>query len=629
MAGEETTSRAQLRSLLSIPLTYGERVSRRRDKIGVMSNATGRFELYCLPLGGSHPIQITHGELERTPTPIVVWSPDDREIVFSRDREGDELHDLYQVRLDSGAIEQLTHDRTCQRFPWEFSPDGRWLLFASDKGAEGEARQMDFWRMPAEGGAAQRLTHHAQPVYPYFNRNAYRPDGKKIAYGAGESGDLNDVGIYVADSDGTHAELVYSMKKGSRELPVGWSPDGKRLAIFSDAFDRLRSGVLDVETREVRWMAPGEYDETAIEFSPDGRRFMTARTWGLRVALAVYDLPTGRVQISPFQVSYSGEAAFTSDERWVVAMRDGSNQPRDIVRWNLETDAVEVLWSPPMGTVASDSLVAGQVVRYPTYDGREIESLLVTPRVPGEGRRLPAIVYVHGGPTWQWFDEFDPVIQFLVSRGFVVLLPNIRGSTGYGSTFRDLNRMDLGGGDLRDLAEAARYLASLPQVDRARLGVTGISYGGFMTYMALTKQPEIWAAGCAEAGITDWLKGYEGQLPGFQHYLRSIMGDPVTDAALWADRSPVNFAGQMRAPLLMIHGTHDPRCPIIHAHVFRDALLRAGRHEGEDFEYLEFSDEGHSSFDVDQRMRSIAPMAEFFERRLGREPDSSHTQSST
>ena len=375
-------------------------------------------------------------------------------------------------------------------------------------------------------------------------------------------------------------------------------------------------------------MAPGEYDETPMEFSPDGRRLLVMRTMGLRVALAVYDLATGRAQTSPFQMSYKGEAGFTSDEPWVVAMRDGSNQPNEIIRWHLETDEVQVLWSPPSGGVAPDSLVAGRIVHYPTYDGREIEALRIAPRVSEEGQRWPAIVYVHGGPTWQWFDEFDPVVQFMVSRGFVVLLPNIRGSTGYGATFRDLNRMDLGGGDLQDLAAAARSLASLPYVDAARLGVTGISYGGFMTYMALTKQPEIWTAGCAEAGITDWLKGYEGQLPALQHYLRALMGDPATNAELWEDRSPVNFARQMKAPLLMIHGVHDPRCPIIHAHVFRDALLQTGHHEGEDFEYLEFSDEGHSSFDVEQRMRSVVPMMEFFQRRLGSETRFQHSERS-
>lgn len=620
MSVGESSVRDRLRSLLSIPMILASRVSSRRDRLGILSNGTGRFELYSLPLMGRvSPTQISHGELERTPTALIVWDRSDEQIVLPRDREGDELHDLYRFRLGSGELEQITHDRTCQRYPLEFSPDGRWLVYASDKATDGGARQMDLWRLPVSGGPAERLTHHAQPTYPWFSRGVFSPDGRKITYGTSDTDDPNDIGVYVADSDGTRPELVFSTKKGSRDIPVGWSPDGRSIAVFSDAFDRLRAGVLDVEGREVHWMAPGAYDEIPTEFSPDGQRLLITRTAGLRVALVVYDPGASRERISPFPVPYTAESGFTSDEPWVVACRDTMNRPREIVRWNPDSNEVQVLWSPAVGNVATDDLAAGRIIRYPTFDGREIEALLVAPRTAEESRGLPAVVFVHGGPTWQWYDEFHPVVQLMVSRGFVVLLPNVRGSTGYGAAFRDLNRMDLGGGDLRDLEAAARYLVSLSEVDPARLGVTGISYGGFLTYMALTKQPGIWAAGCAEAGITDWVKGYDGQLPALQHYIRSLMGDPVSNAALWADRSPVNFARQLRAPLLILHGLHDPRCPIIHAQVFRAALLETGHREGEDFEYLEFSDEGHSSYDVEQQMRSVIPMVDFFERRLARQ----------
>src|SRR5579863_3293912 len=163
MAGASSSNQDHLRSLLSIPQIFGARVSNRRDKIGIILNATGRFELYSLPLGGSGLIQLSHGQLERTPNPVIVWNTDDQDVVVSRDHEGDELHDLYRFRLGSSKVEQLTHDRTCQRYPWESSPDGRWLLFVSDKGVEGEARKLDFWRLPVEGGAESRLTHHTQP----------------------------------------------------------------------------------------------------------------------------------------------------------------------------------------------------------------------------------------------------------------------------------------------------------------------------------------------------------------------------------------------------------------------------------------------------------------------------------
>jgi dipeptidyl aminopeptidase/acylaminoacyl peptidase len=611
-----SVDRGRLESLLSIPLLLGARVSTRRDRVGFITNPTGRFELYVLSLSDRNPRQLTHGELSRSPISGFVWSADGGAIVFGRDLGGDELHDLFRIGVESSEVEQLTHDRTCQRYAWESSPDDRWLLIASDKGMAGEGRQVDFWRLPLTGGDAQRLTHHVQPVYPWYSRNVIRPDGKKIAYASSDSNNPSDESVFVTGSDGSGTELLYSTKPGSKDRPGGWSPDGNSLAISSDAFDRIRTGILDIGTREVRWIGSGAYDEIPIEFSPDGRRLLVLRTTGVGVYAVVHDLVSGGITVSPFHTSYTGETAFTADGKAVVATSNSSGRPTEICLWDLESGTVRSLWKPPLGKVSIESLMAGKIVRYPTFDGREIEALLLQPRESGTGERLPAIVYVHGGPNWQWFDEFEPVIQFMVSQGYVVLLPNIRGSIGYGAAFRDLILKDPGGGDLKDTAAAAEYLKSLPNVDPGRLGITGISYGGFMTYIAMTKRPELWAAGCAEAGITDWEKGYEVELPALQQLDRMLLGDPKENAELWADRSPVNFADKLQAPLMMIHGLNDPRCPVIHAHLFRDALLKLGRKEGEDFEYLEFSDEGHSSFDVEQRMRSIIPMMEFFQRRL-------------
>jgi len=610
------SARDDLRAYLSIPLILWSRISRRRERIAFCTNPTGRFELYCLEFSNPRPEQLTHGELSRSPASGYTWARDDSKIVFGRDQEGDEREDLFQVDLASHAIEPLTRARGAQQYAWEFSPDGRWLLLASDRGAEGEVRQMDFWRIPSAGGRAERLTHHAQEVSPWYLRNAYSPDGSKITYAASDSPNPKELCVYIADSDGSKREMLHSTKPGSQDQPAAWSPDGKSVAFSSDAFDRIRTGLVHVRTREVGWLPEGPYDEIPMEFSLDGRQLLTLRSAGVRGSAAVHHLESGAVTVSPFNMTYRGEAGFAADDRSVVAVRTASDRPYEIVRWNVETGRCESLWTPSLGPLSSRSFVPASVVRYPTFDGQTIEALLFEP--PGSDRTAPrpAIVCIHGGPHWQWSDEFDSTLQFLVSQGFVLLLPNIRGSTGYGAQFRDLILFDLGGGDLKDVGAAARYLATLPGVDPRRIGITGVSYGGFMTYIAMTKLPEVWAAGCAEAGITDWLKSYEAQLPTLQHFCRMLMGDPVENAALWADRSPVNFAHQMRAPLLIIHGLNDPRCPILHARVFRDALLKQGRREGVDFEYLEFSDEGHSSRDIEQSIRTVFPMYEFFRRRL-------------
>jgi dipeptidyl aminopeptidase/acylaminoacyl peptidase len=228
--------------------------------------------------------------------------------------------------------------------------------------------------------------------------------------------------------------------------------------------------------------------------------------------------------------------------------------------------------------------------------------------------KAPAIVIVHGGPTGQFFRGFDPFVQVLVDRGYVVLQPNVRGSTGYGVEFRDMNLNDWGGGDLEDVAAGVDYLASLGTVDPSRVAVFGGSYGGYMTFMAVVKQPELWKAGIAWIGITDLHRLYDKSMEHFKYYLRTLMGDPQENAELWKDRSAINFVENLKAKLLILHGVNDPRCPVEQSRIFRDRMLELGYKEGDDFEYIEFADVGHASSDIGQKTATYKLIADFLER---------------
>src|SRR5947209_15472046 len=168
---------------------------------------------------------------------------------------------------------------------------------------------------------------------------------------------------------------------------------------------------------------------------------------------------------------------------------------------------------------------------------------------------------------------------------------------------------DWGGADLQDIVAGREYLADLAFVDSDRIAIFGGSYGGFMTYIAVTKAPEAWKAGVAWVGITDLTAMYEESMPHFKYFLQEQMGDPTINAELWADRSAANFAERMQAKLLIVHGVNDPRCPITQARLFRDRLLAAGKQEGRDFEYVELREEGHGSADQEQRLRAFQLLA--------------------
>ncbi len=195
-----------------------------------------------------------------------------------------------------------------------------------------------------------------------------------------------------------------------------------------------------------------------------------------------------------------------------------------------------------------------QIVHYRSADGTVISAFVWMPFNLARDGHAPAVALPHGGPTGQTMDDFDRDAVALASRGYVVIAANPRGSTGYGRAFQAANHRDLGGGDLTDYVEGVKFLVDSGYVDARRVGITGVSYGGYMTMMAISKTPEVWAAGVEVCGITDWFSMYERGSPVLRQYQMGLLGDPVKDKAVYEASSPLTFLGQVKAPLLALAG---------------------------------------------------------------------------
>jgi dipeptidyl aminopeptidase/acylaminoacyl peptidase len=333
------------------------------------------------------------------------------------------------------------------------------------------------------------------------------------------------------------------------------------------------------------------------------------------ISTLVYNVASGEQEAVELPPGMSYNADWLDDDRFMVNLMTDTSRP-ELRDYRLGDGASGVLLPAVYGSIDPALFTSLEYVSYPSVDGLVIHANLYRPRRLEPNHKYPALVEIHGGPTGQFFRGFDPYAQFLADNGFIVIQPNPRGSTGYGVEFRDMARHDWGGKDLDDIEGAALYLKSLPEVDPERIGVWGGSYGGYMTFMAVTKKPHLWKAGMAWVGISDLQKLYASSMEHFKHYFREQMGDPVDDADLWADRSAINFAHQLKAHLLIVHGVNDPRCPIEQARIFRDRLLELGKQEGNDFEYVELAEEGHGSTDIAQKTRMARTVLDYFQRRL-------------
>jgi dipeptidyl aminopeptidase/acylaminoacyl peptidase len=257
-----------------------------------------------------------------------------------------------------------------------------------------------------------------------------------------------------------------------------------------------------------------------------------------------------------------------------------------------------------------DEFVMPKVVRW-QCDGLTLSGWLYKP--PRKRGPLPAILYIHGGPTAQSQNAWLAPVQHLVSQGYVVLAPNYRGSTGYGRTFQEANRFDLGGGDMRDVIAGAEFLIREGYADPKRIAITGGSYGGYLTMTALTKHPNVFAAGSAIVPFLNWFTEYENERADLQYWDRQNFGDPVENADRYREYSPITYMQNILAPVQMIAGAHDPRCPASETVQAAEMLKSLGV----PYEVIIYPDEGHGFRKVHNRVDAYRKRAEFLNKHLG------------
>jgi len=253
-----------------------------------------------------------------------------------------------------------------------------------------------------------------------------------------------------------------------------------------------------------------------------------------------------------------------------------------------------------------------QLVHYRSFDGTVISAFVWLPDNIRRDGSNAGVVLPHGGPTGQTLDSFNRTVAALASRGYVCIAPNVRGSTGYGLAFQQANHKDLGGGDLQDEVYAARFLSETGYVNPHKIGITGGSYGGYMTLMAIGKTPDLWAAAVEQYGIINWFTMLQHEDPTLQEYQKSLLGDPVKDRKVYEDDSPITFIRKAKAPLLVLQGDNDIRVPKEEAMQVVDVLEKAGVVVAAHY----YPNEGHGFSKRENQVDAIRRTIEWFDRYL-------------
>jgi len=604
-------SKTQVEKNLSIEKLYMTRAigatawSPDGKTIAFISNISSRNNLWLVPAEGGWPTQLTVSDQRQT---APAWSPDGKWIAYMSDYDGDEQWDIFLVSPSTGQVVNLTNTREIAEESPTWSPDGRYLAYMV-KPKTSSVFEIDVYdtlmretRHLTTGTAKNKMN-----VSPIWSR-----DGKWIVY-TQQQAKGTDSNIFVAEVASGKSTLLTPHQGEQLYSANDFSPDGKQVLITANAangYDNV--ALLDIASKKISWLTQDKWEISGGNFSSDSKSITWTANVDGNTDIYLHDIASGKTTSLPLPKGVNqvggAESAFTRDGSRLLYYHNGPNAPNDVWIYSLADGKSRQITYALVAGVRAQDMVEPFLLHYPSRDGKwTISALVYVPYNLPRQAVSPAIVYVHGGPTSQTVNSFSRIIQYMANQGYIVIAPNYRGSTGYGKEFQQANLFDMGGGDLQDVLAAADWIKQTGYVDPKKLILMGGSYGGYMTMMGVTKAPDVWAGGVPIVPFVNWFTEIENEDPVLQQSDLATMGDPVKNKALFEDRSPINFIDRVKAPLLLLAGGHDPRCPKTEAQQVVDAIKKRGGV----VEYKVYENEGHGFARVENQIDAYKRVAEF------------------
>jgi dipeptidyl aminopeptidase/acylaminoacyl peptidase len=575
-------------------------------RVAFISNISGSPQVWMVSNIGGWPDQITALD---DPVTGIDWSPNGEWIALSSAPGGGLNEQVYVMRPDGSGMRRITEGgKTNNRLGW-WMPDSKSLLIGSSRRS---AAAIDIWRADLTSGAMNMVAQSNGVAgvvdvsddgkYALVSRLASRGDNNIYRVAVDGSGEVlltphTPPATYIGASFGASPDIIY----------LSGNPDRDLMAFGRTTIRDGKAGPFDVLASHA--------DAELSSFEVNHHHSLAALMWNVagRSVLSMVDFKDGKDREWPhLPGDIAGIQHFSPDDATLALTISGSDRPQDI--WLLSDqvagEPLRQLTRSPHPGVDLTTLVRPKLVTYTAHDGLKLSGWLYRPR--GAKPPYATVFSFHGGPEGQERPGLNSTYQALLASGFAVFAPNVRGSSGFGKTFVNLDNGALRVNGVRDIKSSVDHLVQNGIADPKRLAIMGGSYGGYMVMAGVTEYPDLFAAGADLFGVVNFETFFKHTEPWMAAISTKEYGDPVTEAAMLRDLSPIHKVDRVKTPLIVLHGANDTNVPVVEA----EQVVASLKQRGIPVEYVLFPDEGHGWRKTANRVRSTAEIVKFFREHL-------------
>ena len=572
------------------------------QKLAFISDMTGSPQIWWLPVAGGFPRAVTAFDEQISQ---VIWSPADEWLALQAAPGGGMNSQIELVRLDGSGRKRITPGGATNNWLNGWSPDGREVYFSSNMDA---ANSMDSYRYCMETNETDRIAANSGTgIVEHVAKNGAQVLLNRMV----NRGDNN---IYLVRLHDRAERLLTAHDPPSSFNNARFSHDASCVYVITNR-DSDMAGFVRVpldngaEWETLQTRANAELEQFAL--TADDKQAALVWNYAGRHELELHDLRRNqriaRVDIPGEIVDSLG---FSADGERLALAITGAQRPRDI--WLLETadrSLRQLTHSPHIG-VDLPALAGASLLEYPAHDGLPLSGWLYTLRA-GD-KPFPMALSFHGGPEGQEQPRFRYEYQALVAQGIAVFAPNVRGSSGFGKRFVNLDNGALRVNAIQDIASTARFLIERGWAAPGQIGIMGGSYGGYMTMAGLAEFPDLFAAGVNIYGLVNFKTFFAQTEPWMASISKIEYGDPETEGDMLDALSPINKLDRVTAPTLALHGANDTNVPVNEA----EQVVERLRERGVPVEYILFPDEGHGFRKEENRIATAIAVVDWFSKYL-------------